>query len=269
MRVVVLSGCNTQQRAIINSLSLIPEIELKLVRLMPTLEPAKAGSKIKRLLKNPLKFFLDKLESWNFSRREERRSKYLAEYFGAQSLANIDITDIARSAVNSPATVELIKNLRPEILVVCGAPILKQPIISLASKAAINIHFGSVPYYRGEFCIFWALARNDFDRIEVTAHQLTSALDRGAIYFQGRPEIHSTNDEFLIEARLVEFVSLYLPKLLSDFLINQVSAIPADVAEGALYRLRDRTLIHDLAFKFRSKNPRLLAAQLKAWRKFE
>ena len=260
MRVVFLSGCNIQQRKIINSLVGARDIELSVVRLMPDRVEGQAKSKLKRLLQNPLKKILGKVESWNFSRRESARSHFMQQRFGAQELLAPETLRLARKQINSADAVAQIANLRPEILIVCGAPIVKLPIISLASRAALNIHFGSAPRYRGEHCLFWALLRGDFEHVQVTVHQLTAALDHGAIYLQGRPQLACNMPEFEIEARLVEYVCGELGKLVGAIGRTEISPVEPIESKSELFKLRDRTLLSDLRYWLASRPDVPLAA---------
>ena len=248
MRVVFISGCNTQQRTLINSLASYKEIDLCVVRLLPDQANAPAQSLVSRLLKNPIKLFARKLESWNFSRRERARQTFMNERFGEQSLRGVREITVQRRDVNAATTISMIQALDPEIMIVCGAPILKPPIIAVPKIAGLNIHFGSAPRYRGEHCLFWALFRRDYEHVEVSVHQLTAALDHGDIYLQGRPQLSSLMHEFEIEAQLVEYLCSQLSGLLGRIIGGAFTPLRPQLSVGELFRLRDRTLLSDLRY---------------------
>jgi hypothetical protein len=55
--------------------------------------------------------------------------------------------------------------LKPAVVVVFGAPILRAGVLSLGSHATVNVHLGIPPKYRGNNTIFWALKQRDFDHV--------------------------------------------------------------------------------------------------------
>lgn len=75
---------------------------------------------------------------------------------------------------------DLLAELRPDLLVVVGAPFIKKNIISLPFKK-INLHLGLLPYYRGIKTIEWAIINGDIDKVGYSVHNLTSELDSGAL----------------------------------------------------------------------------------------
>ena len=51
--------------------------------------------------------------------------------------------------INRSEGVRLFEELRPDLLIVCGAPILKSQVFSIPTIGAVNLHFGVAPKYRG------------------------------------------------------------------------------------------------------------------------
>jgi methionyl-tRNA formyltransferase len=62
--------------------------------------------------------------------------------------------------VNDAACVEFIKRRGPDVLALCGTTVIRQEVLSLPERGAVNIHTGITPDYRSADPIFWALYCN-------------------------------------------------------------------------------------------------------------
>lgn len=79
------------------------------------------------------------------------------------------------SSVNEEGFLSVLQDLRPDVLLsVFYDKILKPPVLEQARLAAVNIHFGLLPYNRGSFPIPWAII--DGNEPGVTMHHMD---DRG------------------------------------------------------------------------------------------
>jgi len=85
---------------------------------------------------------------------------------------------------NSPECVELVRSLRPDVLVLRGCGILKQPILAAARLGAINPHYAALPAYRGVDVTEWAALHGD--PVAVSVHFVTEQVDTGAVIVSRR-----------------------------------------------------------------------------------
>ena len=77
-----------------------------------------------------------------------------------------------------------LERLRPDVLVSVGCPeILRQDLLELPQLAALNLHNGRLPQYRGQFGTFWELNQGE-SQGAVTLHQMVARVDRGAVLAQ-------------------------------------------------------------------------------------
>ncbi len=88
--------------------------------------------------------------------------------------------------INTKENVELLKTINPDLIVVVGTRKLQREVFSTASKGAINLHSGLLPFYRGSDSEFWALYNNEPDKIGVTIHYIEEGLDTGDIILYER-----------------------------------------------------------------------------------
>lgn len=81
--------------------------------------------------------------------------------------------------LNSSATVRLIKELKPDYLLLGGVGIIKSDLIKSPQKAVINAHPGIVPFYRGNYVVRWAILNGD--AVGITVHIVDAGVDTGPV----------------------------------------------------------------------------------------
>lgn len=154
--------------------------------------------------------------------------------------------------INLPEGIQSIKELAPDILITCGAPILKQEVIGTAKVAALNIHFGIAPYYRGNNTLFWALYHNDFERVGGSIHYLSKGVDDGNLLACVYPELDQNDDDVTATIKTVKLLSIAAIEVIQR--IKQAENIPAgqgQTEKGTNFRMKDKTL--DITLRFYGK----------------
>ena len=112
---------------------------------------------------------------------------------GASKLSTV--AQIPSTDVNHSSTATLLASLRPDVLLVAGGPLLKPSIFSIPRLAAVNVHFGISPMYRGEHTLFWPVYCRDYRNIGVTIHIIDRGIDTGRMLAQGFVQITDGDDE--------------------------------------------------------------------------
>ena len=85
---------------------------------------------------------------------------------------------------NDTACVGRLKELAPDVLIVLGTSILREPLLSLPRRHLLNIHSGIVPHYRNVHSNFWAWHNQDFERIGTSIIHLDAGIDTGHLALQ-------------------------------------------------------------------------------------
>ncbi len=88
------------------------------------------------------------------------------------------------ASLNSEACRTLLRSLHLDLAVLDGTNILKPETFSIPRLGSINLHCGRLPSYRGAPPAFWELMAGERE-VGVTVHQVSAALDAGAIYARG------------------------------------------------------------------------------------
>ena len=86
--------------------------------------------------------------------------------------------------VNQPETIEIIKKLSYDVLVINGTRIISKSFLSKVEKPIINTHVGITPKYRGVHGAYWALVNSDIENCGVTVHLVDAGIDTGRVLHQ-------------------------------------------------------------------------------------
>lgn len=147
------------------------------------------------LLKNPRNFFYFLNYFFNFNKYYGQIKYHNERILGEQIIQinkNIDVRYVEN--INDKETLEYLRKINPELIIVHGTRIIDQEILSKIKCKKINLHWGISPNYRGEG-IVTALSKNDFENLGVTIHELDSTIDNGKIISQKTIHIDK-NDNF-------------------------------------------------------------------------
>ncbi len=119
-----------------------------------------------------------------------RRAKILEEMGGTKGLPK-EAEEVA--SVNAPATIALVRERAPAIVVINGTRIMKPATLAAISVPVLNMHVGITPRYRGVHGAYWALVEQDPDHCGVTVHLVDEGIDTGGILEQGL--VHPTAED--------------------------------------------------------------------------
>lgn len=80
---------------------------------------------------------------------------------------------------NASASVELVRRLQPDVIILRGCGIIKWPILEIPKLGTINPHYAQLPDYRGMDVTEWAALHGD--PIAVSVHFVAEGVDTGAV----------------------------------------------------------------------------------------
>jgi len=221
--------------------------------------PPQSGLTAKRrrsLLRHPFSTGLRYAECLLFYRGHGRRvaRKVSQALFGTARPPEVDgVIDVPQSELNSPQTRSLLEQLAPDVLIVSSCPLLKQNIYGTARLAAINVHRGITPAYRGDSTLFWAMFQGDYDHVGVTVHHLDDGVDTGPVLAQGMLSCRGNETEALLLADAARLST----EILLEYLTTAYARPPGEDLRGSgrLYLGRERRIWHDARLFLRSLRP--------------
>jgi folate-dependent phosphoribosylglycinamide formyltransferase PurN len=100
-----------------------------------------------------------------------------------------DVSQIEIGNANDAASIAVLKDLRPDVLIVLGTGILRDEVIAIPALHALNIHGGAVPEYRGVYSDFWTLANDDPGAVCSTIFHIDSGVDTGPVALTGHVQM--------------------------------------------------------------------------------
>lgn len=133
-----------------------------------------------------------------------------------------DITVYQPNSVKTEETIELVKKLKPDLIVVVAyGKILPQGLIDIPKKGIINVHSSLLPKYRGAAPIHAAIINGEKES-GVTIMDIVQELDAGDIILQAKTPID--------EMDTLEDLHDRLAIIGSETLLKAVSLIESGVA---------------------------------------
>lgn len=138
--------------------------------------------------------------------------------------------------VNEAAFVAELAALRPDfILSFQAVPILRAPLIALPRVAALNLHYGLLPRYRGVSPIAWAIINGETET-GVTLHHIDTGVDSGPIVASRPVPIGPADTGRDVYDRCVEAgVRLFADSWPLIREADTVTATPQDPAQALYY----------------------------------
>lgn len=118
------------------------------------------------------------------TRASARRARDIREQSGLDDspIEGAAITEVA--SVNSARTVDVVRHMKPSVVVVNGTRILGAALLAAVDVPIINMHAGITPAYRGVHGGYWALAEGDRAHSGVTVHRIDLGIDTGPVLGQ-------------------------------------------------------------------------------------
>lgn len=210
-RVVVIVSSDISDIYFANAL--LKEVDVVAVVVEKQYEPSSTQQKLAKLfrgLAHPIALIKKIKESSCSKAYLERAARINHEGFGDEgvNLREKDGVTIIRTEgvrqINNRKYVEMIRDLKPDLIAVCGASILKDPIISIPAKGILNLHGGLAQKYRGVWTTMWAIYNREPEYVGATVHHINKNIDEGDIVYQGRPDITEDDNHESLYVKVVK-----------------------------------------------------------------
>jgi len=128
--------------------------------------------------------------------------------------------------ISSPETIKTLKSLSPDlIIVVAYGQILKEQVLNIPKKGAINVHASLLPKYRGAAPIQRTIINGEKET-GITIMFMDKDLDSGDIISQEKTTIKPEETYGSLHNTLLELSNQLLLKTISDIENNQISRTP-------------------------------------------
>jgi methionyl-tRNA formyltransferase len=229
LKIVIWCGDAANQKALAN------KIESKFDIVGIVIDTHAANKKKKNLFQLPATFW----DRFKF-RAIYNAWKNMISYYENKFPNWPDSPQLKVSNINNKETETFTSQLEPDLIIVSGTSLIKEPLISISvSTGIINLHTGLSPYVKGgPNCTNWCIANNTFHLVGNTIMWLNAGIDAGNIITTEAADIKNAKD--LNETHLVVMEhahDLYLKVI--DYLSKTEPpyiSVPQDsIGKGQLY----------------------------------
>jgi len=149
--------------------------------------------------------------------------------------------------VNAPEYVDRLRALDLDLLIsVAASQIFKKDLLSVPRLAAINLHTGTLPQYRGMFPVFWQL----YDRqpeIGLTIHTMTTDIDLGEVLLHENVKVGDRGNLDGVIREMKRRGAAAMIELLQRYQDDAIKPEPMDRGQAAYRTFPGRA--HALAFR--------------------
>lgn len=147
-------------------------------------------------------------------RHFEERDEAELKYFGKQKPPDIETLKVDGNTLNDIDSIEFIRRIKPDVAVIFGTGMIREPLMSALPKDTINLHLGLSPRYRGAATLFWPQYFLEPNFAGTTFHYIEHSPDAGDIIHQVVPKldrddgIHDVSCKAVLEST-IQAVALF------------------------------------------------------------
>ena len=127
----------------------------------------------------------------NMTRHFWDRKQAEEKYFGEQEVPTFPLLKVDRGTLNDIDSIEMVKKYKPDLVLVFGCGMIREPLFSALPKDTINLHLGLSPRYRGAATLFWPFYFLEPNWAGTTFHYIVNTPDGGDIIHQCVPKLES------------------------------------------------------------------------------
>ena len=139
-----------------------------------------------------------------------------------------------KGVLNTPDTVQRVRQLAPDLLVLCGCSILKKDLLSVPRLGTLNLHGGLAQRYRGVWTTLWAVVNREPEYVGATVHFVSPGIDDGDIVHQGRPELEPDDNPESLYVKVVRLGVEMMASAVAGVASGEVRRHPLE-RRGELY----------------------------------
>ena len=146
------------------------------------------------------------------------------------------------SSVNTSEVLARIHAISPDVLVVYGTRLLKEPLLSLSPYGALNGHSSLLPQYRGTRSELWQCYNNDPEHVGISIHLVDRLVDTGPVLLKQPTSTLWPIDPFLLRAMNTVAILENYPRAIQGYLTGELLPMQQGPVEARTYFDREHTM---------------------------
>ena len=166
--------------------------------------PGARFGRLRRLI-HPVRLLRHLLGRWAIHAEKAQAQDLLEQIEETSDLTRLQCPVHVVENINDPATVALLDELRPDVVLVNGTRLIRPPLLNRADAlrlGMINLHTGLSPYSRGGNCNLHMLREGRPELVGATVHHIDPGIDSGDLILTGRPELKESDSFERIETKV-------------------------------------------------------------------
>jgi len=160
---------------------------------------------------------LSSLDEENWIRHFKERDETENKFFFDQEVPDFPVLRVERDTLNSEMSVSWVREMKPDVVMIFGPGMIREPLISVLPQDTINLHLGLSPRYRGAATLFWPFYFLEPQWAGTTFHRIVHTPDGGDILHQTIPEMKMEDGIHDLSCRAVQESAREACKLLSMY----------------------------------------------------
>lgn len=136
--------------------------------------------------------------------------------------------------INSDESASLLREIvKPDLLILGGAPIIRQQILDIPTIGTLNAHPGYLPLFKGMDVIRWAIIEQG--PLAVTLHFADRGVDTGPILLREPIPLYLSDDIAILRKRAAHIAAKLIVKGIKMISRSSYNTIAQSGAEGKWY----------------------------------
>lgn len=136
--------------------------------------------------------------------------------------------------INSDESISLLRKIgKPDLLILGGAPIIRQQVLDIPTIGTLNAHPGYLPLFRGVDVIRWTII--DEGPLAVTLHFVDPGVDTGPILLREPIPLYLGDDISILRKRATHIAAKLIVKGIKMIRRGKYEIIAQCKAEGKQY----------------------------------
>jgi len=153
----------------------------------------------------------------NFITHFQKRDIAESYYFRNREFPDCPTLKLETKNLNSQKTVDFVKRVKPDLVLIFGSGMIREPLLSALPHNTINLHGGLSPRYRGAATLFWPFYFMEPMYAGCTFHYIVSEPDAGGIIHQTTPPLDVTDGIHDVGCKAIIAATADMIKLLDIF----------------------------------------------------
>lgn len=156
----------------------------------------------------------------NFILHFKKRDEAENQYFGGSPYPDCPTLKLKSGNLNSKESMDFVKDSNPDVVLIYGPGMVRDPLFSALPRHTINLHGGLSPRYRGAATLFWPFYFMEPAYSGVTFHYIVYEPDAGNIIHQVTPPLDKKDGIHDVGCKAIVSAADDMLKLLDIFKEN-------------------------------------------------